>query len=480
MIHGVTELFAIMLAGAAGFRIGRRWPSRASGPGSRPRRRGPQAAALMAGVLVMLFCAGILEGVGRQLIQVTGIRYAIAAASGLIWLTIAAAPGAPSTKVAARAHRLQTTLDLRIHPRPVSGRDRPQRGRPARPSGRRPDPAEAGAARRSAGARLPARPRRLARTGHAGGRRPAPAAGRGQRAGGGLPARCGDHRRRPRPWSDHRPGGGAHRRRAARGRRRLAVIWLLGRSSCCATPTSSCSSCAQGGDAGQAGAGPAGRGAQRRAADGGRHLRPQRHARARGLPAAELPGQPRPARSTPGSTLLGIVWCAVFVFFPLFNRDRLRVGDLVAGTWVVKAPQRKLDVDSPTPARAAFPAGALAFPRPARRLWGQGAAGAGGGAAPARQADRGRRRRAHPRQDRLDAAAPMSPTAPSSTPTISPCAAGWRAACCSAGGARTSTTAPELWFSRRPRRNRALGGDQSKIEASSAMPTPSRTPRSSE
>jgi hypothetical protein len=33
------------------------------------------------------------------------------------------------------------------------------------------------------------------------------------------------------------------------------------------------------------------------------------------------------------------------VFFPLFNRDRLRVGDLVAGTWVVKAPRRKLMAD---------------------------------------------------------------------------------------------------------------------------------------
>jgi uncharacterized RDD family membrane protein YckC len=37
--------------------------------------------------------------------------------------------------------------------------------------------------------------------------------------------------------------------------------------------------------------------------------------------------------------LLGLIWCAIFVFFPLFNRDRLRVGDLVAGTWVVKAPK---------------------------------------------------------------------------------------------------------------------------------------------
>jgi uncharacterized RDD family membrane protein YckC len=40
--------------------------------------------------------------------------------------------------------------------------------------------------------------------------------------------------------------------------------------------------------------------------------------------------------------LLGITWAAVFVFFPLFNKDRLRVGDLIGGTWVVRAPKRKL------------------------------------------------------------------------------------------------------------------------------------------
>ena len=43
--------------------------------------------------------------------------------------------------------------------------------------------------------------------------------------------------------------------------------------------------------------------------------------------------------------LMGTVWCGVFVLFPLFNRDRLRVGDLVGGTWVVRSPQRILDVD---------------------------------------------------------------------------------------------------------------------------------------
>lgn len=40
--------------------------------------------------------------------------------------------------------------------------------------------------------------------------------------------------------------------------------------------------------------------------------------------------------------LLAFAWCAVFVLFPLFNRDRLRAGDLAAGTWVVRAPRRKL------------------------------------------------------------------------------------------------------------------------------------------
>lgn len=40
--------------------------------------------------------------------------------------------------------------------------------------------------------------------------------------------------------------------------------------------------------------------------------------------------------------LLGIIWCAIFMFFPLFNRDRLRLGDVIAGTWVLKAPKQTL------------------------------------------------------------------------------------------------------------------------------------------
>ena len=42
---------------------------------------------------------------------------------------------------------------------------------------------------------------------------------------------------------------------------------------------------------------------------------------------------------------LGAIWSGVFVIFPLFNRDRRRLGDLVAGTLVVKTPKVVLQPD---------------------------------------------------------------------------------------------------------------------------------------
>lgn len=44
-------------------------------------------------------------------------------------------------------------------------------------------------------------------------------------------------------------------------------------------------------------------------------------------------------------SLLAFIWAGIFLFFPLFNKDRLRVGDLVAGTWVVKSPRPMLAAD---------------------------------------------------------------------------------------------------------------------------------------
>lgn len=86
MIHGVTELFAVILAGGAGLRIG--WAM--AFPGARPRLEaaagaGKTAAAVMGGVVVMLFVAGLLEGFGRQLITSDLVRYAVALGTGLVW-----------------------------------------------------------------------------------------------------------------------------------------------------------------------------------------------------------------------------------------------------------------------------------------------------------------------------------------------------------------------------------------------------------
>jgi uncharacterized RDD family membrane protein YckC len=45
------------------------------------------------------------------------------------------------------------------------------------------------------------------------------------------------------------------------------------------------------------------------------------------------------------ATLAGFGWACLFLFFPLFNKDRLRVGDLLAGTWVINVPRRSLTFD---------------------------------------------------------------------------------------------------------------------------------------
>ncbi len=37
-----------------------------------------------------------------------------------------------------------------------------------------------------------------------------------------------------------------------------------------------------------------------------------------------------------------IAWCGIFTLMPIFNRDRLRVGDMIAGTWVITLPKTAL------------------------------------------------------------------------------------------------------------------------------------------
>jgi uncharacterized membrane protein SpoIIM required for sporulation len=86
-IHGTTELFAIVLAGAAGFRIG--WAVVFPGEMSRmaaATEAGRTAALAMAGVVVMLAVAGLLEGVGRHRVTAELARYGIGGAMLLLWM----------------------------------------------------------------------------------------------------------------------------------------------------------------------------------------------------------------------------------------------------------------------------------------------------------------------------------------------------------------------------------------------------------
>jgi uncharacterized membrane protein SpoIIM required for sporulation len=87
MIHGVTELGAIILCGGAGLMLG----YAIAFPGAQSRlanlaRHGRAAAVVVMGAVFMLLVAGLLEGLGRQLILDTDARLAIAGASLLIWL----------------------------------------------------------------------------------------------------------------------------------------------------------------------------------------------------------------------------------------------------------------------------------------------------------------------------------------------------------------------------------------------------------
>jgi uncharacterized membrane protein SpoIIM required for sporulation len=85
-VHGVTELFAIVLAGAAGMRVG--WAVAFPGELTRleaAERAGRESGVVIIGVVVMLLIAGLLEGFARQLVANDMYRYAIGGASGLLW-----------------------------------------------------------------------------------------------------------------------------------------------------------------------------------------------------------------------------------------------------------------------------------------------------------------------------------------------------------------------------------------------------------
>lgn len=86
-VHGTTELFAILLAGAAGLHIGRAiaFPGQQSVLAS-AAAAGQRASQVMAGVVLMLVVAAVLEGFARQLIDDTFGRLAVGTSMLLLWL----------------------------------------------------------------------------------------------------------------------------------------------------------------------------------------------------------------------------------------------------------------------------------------------------------------------------------------------------------------------------------------------------------
>ena len=63
------------------------------------------------------------------------------------------------------------------------------------------------------------------------------------------------------------------------------------------------------------------------------------------LPLSFLVNQAAEGRAGAFLVIFALLWSGIFLFFPLFNRDRLRVGDMIAGTWVVHSAAAGLAAD---------------------------------------------------------------------------------------------------------------------------------------
>ena len=87
-VHGTTEIFGILLSGAAGLHIGRAMAF----PGTRPvldaaAEAGRRGAVVMVGVVIMMIVAAFLEAFPRQLVEGSANRFMIGGAMLLFWLT---------------------------------------------------------------------------------------------------------------------------------------------------------------------------------------------------------------------------------------------------------------------------------------------------------------------------------------------------------------------------------------------------------
>ncbi len=87
-VHGTTELFGILLSGAAGLHIGRAMAF----PGRLPvleaaAAAGRRSAVVMVGVVIMMIVAALLEAFPRQLVEDTASRFVIGGTMLVFWLS---------------------------------------------------------------------------------------------------------------------------------------------------------------------------------------------------------------------------------------------------------------------------------------------------------------------------------------------------------------------------------------------------------
>lgn len=97
--HGVTEIGALCLCGAAGMVIG----TSIVFPGRHTRLRnlalhGREVALLAVGAVVMFLAAGLIEGIFRQTVQNVGVRWLVAASSLAFWLAYFSMRGRGETR----------------------------------------------------------------------------------------------------------------------------------------------------------------------------------------------------------------------------------------------------------------------------------------------------------------------------------------------------------------------------------------------
>ncbi len=97
--HGITELGAIVVCGAAGLILGHAllFPGRSTRMDSL-RRAGHLAGGLAAASLVMFLIAAGIEGFFRQRVTDLGVRYAVAIGSALLWAAYLGLVGRPGDR----------------------------------------------------------------------------------------------------------------------------------------------------------------------------------------------------------------------------------------------------------------------------------------------------------------------------------------------------------------------------------------------